>query len=195
MSATSQLVLLTGGIGAGKSVVARILAVMGFQVVDSDALARNIMDSDTVMRRRIAGEICAHAVDENGQLVRPALAAAVFGDAEKLQRLNGIVHPAVIQAIKNMLRVNDLPLIVETAIARESGLDKMADSVWYVTAPEDVRISRVMARNNLTEQQVRCRMASQNAEIPDNAVSIINDDTIALMPQILALTKQFVCNI
>lgn len=186
----SRLIAITGGIGAGKSVVSRILSTMGYAVYDTDSHARRIMDCSTALK----DELVRHFGDRvlvNGCIDRPYLASVVFNDSEKLKTLNSLVHSAVIE---DLLRwrdgLNCSIAFVETAILYQSGLDKHVDSVWEVTTPEDVRIARVMRRNGITRDEVKARIASQyhRPEHPHPKVTqLVNDDSTPLLPQILHL--------
>lgn len=182
-----HVIAITGGIGSGKSVVCHILLSMGFPVYDCDSRARLLQDSDPAMRRRIAAEVTPDALNPDGSLNRAALGQCVFSDADKLLRLNRIVHGAVAADLKAEIARCRQPLFfVETAILYESGLDKVVDSIWEVTAPEELRISRVMARNGLSAEAVKARIAAQR---PANSnlshYIILNDGETPVLPQIL----------
>lgn len=182
------LVLLTGGIGAGKSVVAKVLASMGYRVYDSDTQAKKIMDGSEDIKQRIAELVCKDAVTADGRIDRTRLAACVFKDANKLALLNGIVHTAVIDDIARELNKKQPCgiLFVETAIARESGLDRIADRIWVVDAPLQLRITRVCQRSALTPAQVNDRIKAQQPFMPAGCTVIENDGRQALLPQINA---------
>ncbi len=178
------MILICGGIGSGKSVVSRILRANGFEVYDSDLEARRLMDSSDEIKRRLCIEITVDAVDSQGNINRPRVAEVVFADASKLVVLNSIVHTAVKADIR--LRMARNPhLFVETAIPVSSGLVDFADEVWHVEAPEDLRIRRVMARNNTTAEAVRARIEAQRAEVVPDARVILNDGRHPLLPAVL----------
>ena len=92
---SEMVVLITGGIGSGKSVVSSILRANGYEVYDCDSEARRLMDSDAGMRCRLRNELCDDAVDDNGMIDRRKIASVVFSNPEKLAILNSIVHGAV----------------------------------------------------------------------------------------------------
>ena len=190
----NQLIAITGGIGSGKSVVSEILRVMGYAVYDCDAEAKRIMDTDLSIISAIATDIAASAIRTDGSIDRAELARIVFSDAEALRRLNSIVHEAVRRHLSQWSATpTSAPMpvkFVETAILYQSGLDRMVDEVWDVTAPEELRINRVMQRNGLSRHEVESRMAAQIyvPEHPHTAVRrIANGETDALLPQILHL--------
>jgi len=186
-----KLTAITGGIGAGKSVVSHILAAMGYKVFDCDSQAKSIMDNDREIKAKLKCEIHPEAVDDKGRINRAKISGIVFSDAEKLNTLNKIVHTAVVNAVKDWSSNEtnkDDHLFVETAILYQSGLDKIVDDVLEVVAPDEVRIKRVMKRNALSRQDVIARIKSQTFT-PQNRHKvehdIINDGHTALLPQIL----------
>lgn len=184
----SSIVALTGGIGSGKSVVSRILRIKGYEVIDTDAHAKAIMDSDDDIKQRLTAEI-DNSVVHNGVIDRRRLAEIVFADSEKLALLNSIVHGKVRDSLQNIANQREGVLFVETAIFYQSGLNRMADAEWRVESPLELRISRVMARNSLRRDEVIARIASQkfipNSDEPQPSLTIIyNDEQHLLLPQI-----------
>ncbi|MCI9606879.1 MAG: dephospho-CoA kinase [Muribaculaceae bacterium] len=184
------LIALTGGIGCGKSVVARILGILGYEVYDCDSRAKALMDADSCIKTQIRETLCDKAVDANGNIDRRLLAEIVFSDQRKLEVLNGIVHSAVRKDLLNW-HCGDKPAFVETAILYQSGLDRIVDAVWDVAAPPELRIERVMARNGLSRRQVIDRIEAQDSfEVlsPHPVVcSILNDGVMPVLPQVLSL--------
>ena len=191
-SKTAKLIAISGGIGSGKSIVCRVLKALGYTVYDCDSEAKAIMDADASIKSMIAERIAPRAINPDGSINRPVLAAEVFASPHKLQALNSAVHGAVRADIAR--RAAECPagiMFVETAILYPSGLDSMVDTVWEVTAPTPLRVRRVMKRNAFTENQVLDRIAVQdsyNPEHPHPSVHrLTNDDTTPLLPQIEAL--------
>lgn len=187
-----HITAITGGIGAGKSVVSNMLRTLGYDVFDCDFEARRLMDSDHAIKQRISAEISPETVTPDGIINRSLLSKIVFNDKAMLEKLNLIVHSSVRDEIKrwsSQYRQKGR-VFVETAILYESGLDRMVDDVWYVTAPEDIRIARVMARNNCSAKDVRARIESQKfiPEQPHSVVyDIVNDNFEPVLPQVLSL--------
>lgn len=185
------LIAIAGGIGCGKSVVSHILTALGYRVYDSDSRAKTLMDNDNGIKAAIACEISPEAITPSGQIDRKRLGAIVFADKEKLQRLNSIVHGAVKSDIAAWRKRHPVePLWVESAIIYESGISEMVDEVWEVTAPEDIRINRVVKRNNLSPQEVKLRIAAQAVTVAsphERVFTILNDDEQPLLPQVLNL--------
>lgn len=189
------LTAITGGIGSGKSVVSRILRILGHPVYDTDAEAKQLMDTDQEIRTRLAERFGAEILLP-GSIDRPTLSRIVFASPEALADLNAIVHAAVradIEAWAASLPASTPRPFVETAILYESRLDRMVTSVWDVTAPIPLRIERVMARNGLTAGQVQARIDAQSAHIPHtlhpDTHTIVNDNLTPLLPQIQALLR------
>ena len=156
-----KIVAITGGIGSGKSVVSRLLRVEGYSVYDCDSQAKRIMDNDDEIHRQLQTEFGEEVVVD-GVIQRQKLAGLVFGNSDNLRKLNSIVHPAVIADIKKWSAAGQEDLVfIETAILSESGIEALVDAVWVVDAPKNIRVARVMARNNMSESDVRKRIDSQ----------------------------------
>jgi dephospho-CoA kinase len=191
-----RLIAITGGIGSGKSVVARMVQVMGYQVYDCDSRAKALMTEDDDVRRQLVEAFGAETFLADGTLNRQHLSAVAFGNNESLSRLNGIVHPATADDMKQWGRKladgGAQVAFVETALLRTAGLDRLMDEVWHVTAPASVRIPRVMARSGLTAQQVQDRIASQAAEeaVAPGEHVIVNDGVSAILPQVIHLLNK-----
>jgi len=152
-----MVVGLTGGIGSGKSTIAKAFAALGIAVFNSDEQAKALIATDAQVKDAF-GEEAYH----NGEYNRAYIAQIVFNNSEKLAILNGIVHPALAEYFKQWAKKQTSPYVLkEAAILFESGSYKDCDYIITVTAPEQLRIARVMARDHCTEAQVRARMAQQ----------------------------------
>lgn len=190
------LIAITGGIGSGKSVVSRILRILGYDVFDCDSEAKALMDADRAIHKRLNDEIDREIV-RDGIIDRRRLADIVFADAEKLAVLNSIVHGAVRRRIEEWKSASPSSLVfVETAILFQSGLNEDVDYELRITAPEDIRIRRVMARNSLTAEAVRARIESQRFTPPLDAVippviTICNDGITPVLPQTEEILRNF----
>ena len=156
-----MIVGLTGGIGSGKSTIAKEFAVLGIAVFNSDEQAKALIATDAQVKERIIAAFGEEAY-QNGEYNRDYIAQIVFNNPEKLAILNGIVHPALAKYFKQWAKKQTSPYVVkEAAILFESGSYKDCDYIITVTAPEEVRIARVMARDHCTEAQVLARMVQQ----------------------------------
>ena len=189
-----KLIAITGGIGSGKSTVSHALEAMGFIVYDCDSQAKRLTDCSPEILSRIAAEISPTALNDDGTLNRKALADIVFNDSSSLGCLNAIVHSAVLNDIRQWIechRNSQALLFIETAILYQSGLDKLVDEVWHVEAPKNIRLTRVMQRNNLIAEEVEARINAQDSfrpeELHPRIFTILNDNTAALLPQIKSL--------
>lgn len=167
----TRIIGLTGGIGSGKSTVARFFEELGVSVYYADDRAKAIM-SDTVVIEAISKEF-GKEVLENDVIHRGKLAEIVFHNPDKLKTLNAIVHPAVQKDFEDWVKSkNQEPYILkEAAILFESGSYKNCDQIITVTAPEKIRIERVMKRNATSEKEVRSRMNNQWPESEKIALS------------------------
>lgn len=170
--------------------VSRILTAMGHSVYDCDSRARAIIDSDSTLLQDIARHVTPGAIAADGTYDRAATAAAVFAGPEKLKALNTLVHSAVIRDFNRWAAIHSGHIFVETAILRSSGLWQHVDNEWHITAPDALRIERVMARNSTTADAVSARIAAQQAETPWHhrpvpCVIMVNDGRRPLLPQIL----------
>ena len=166
-----MVVGLTGGIGSGKSTIAKAFAALGIAVFNSDEQAKALIATDTQVKERIIAAFGEEAY-QNGEYNRAYIAQIVFNNSEKLAILNGIVHPALAKYFKQWAKKQMSPYVLkEAAILFESGSYKDCDYIITVTAPEEVRIARVMARDHCTEAQVRARMAQQWSDAQRIALS------------------------
>lgn len=188
LQSTEGLTAISGGIGSGKSMVARIVAAMGYEVYDCDLRARAIMESAEITSA-LLNEFGAGIFDCDGHLMRQALAAIVFADRERLSALNAITHRAVRDDLASWSYARaGTRIFVETAILYQSGIDRMVSQVWEVIAPRETRISRVAVRNGMVRADIEARINSQDSYIPSTlhplTVHIINDGLTPLLPQV-----------
>ncbi|MBL8003392.1 MAG: dephospho-CoA kinase [Flavobacteriales bacterium] len=183
---------VTGGIGSGKSVVCRVLQVLGAPVFNADMEAKRCY-ADPEVRSAVIRAF-GEGVYIGDVLDRKALADRVFNDPEDLRRLNAIIHPAVRRRFHAWADAQVAPYVVmEAAILAETGGAKAFDHVVVVSAPEDLRISRVMERDGSGEEAVRARLRNQTDEATRLALAdtvIVNDDRTLVIPQVLELHRR-----
>ena len=189
---------LTGGIGSGKSTVARMLGRAGFAVVDADQIARDIMEPGSPVLDEVAAEFGADLIGADGALNRGELARRAFATTEDTKRLNSITHPAIraeserrfaaAEAAGEQAVIYDMPLLVDL------GLHKDMDLTVVVDVDKDERIRRLVAKRGLDESDARARMAQQiddEARLATADVVIDNNGPLdALDQQVAALVEK-----
>ena len=161
----SKIIGLTGGIGSGKSTVAKYIASKGIPVYIADYEAKMLME-DPLVIEEVQQLFDENVILENGKLDRGKIGEIVFNNKSKLDQLNGVIHPKVKQHFTKWLQKHkEFPFVVkEVAILFESGGDKECDKVILVTAPLQVRLKRTMERDNIPEELVLARMNNQMSE-------------------------------
>jgi dephospho-CoA kinase len=186
---------LTGGIGSGKSTVAKIFEVLGIPVYYADTEAKRIMNEDPQLKADIIKHFGQDAYMEH-ELNRPYLSSIVFNNKEKLSLLNSLVHPATIRDSKEWINKQTATYAIkEAALIFESGTQEFLDYVIGVSAPEHLRIHRAMKRDQLTREQVLKRMSKQIEEVIKMHLCdfiIYNDEVKPVIPQVLELHKKLV---
>ena len=156
---------LTGGIGTGKTEVSRILADLGAEIINADALGHQAYEPQTETWRQVVEAFGEDILSETGEVDRRKLGPIVFADERALKRLNAIVHPRIRQMIVE--RLDDLgakdlgAVVVEAALFIEAGWTPLADEMWVTSAPEETVIERLRARTGLDENAIRARIDSQ----------------------------------
>jgi len=185
---------LTGGIGCGKTTVARVFETLGIPVYYADAAAKRIMNEDPAIRSSLIENFGKASYTDSGTLNRSYLASLVFEDPEKREFLNQLIHPATIADANQWLAKQQAPYALrEAALLFESGAAEGLDYVIGVSAPISVRIRRVMKRDQLSEDDVKKRMATQLQDAIKLKLCdfvIINDERVGLLPQVLALHEK-----
>lgn len=180
------LIALTGGIASGKSTVAARLVERGAVHIDADQLARQVVEPGTPTLAKVVDEFGPEILRDDGSLNRAALGALVFSDPEALQRLNGIVHPAIwartralvqeaTEADPDAIVVYDLPLLVE--VNGERGLGQKFDLIVVVHADEDIRMQRMLELRGMSEADATNRLRSQASDAERLAVADVVIDT------------------
>ncbi len=184
---------LTGGIGSGKSTVARIFQSLGIPVYSSDMEAKRLMQERADIRKQIQKAL-GEASYPDGKPDYKYLASVVFKDQTALEKLNRIIHPATIEDAKKWMSTQTAPYCVkESALLFESAAAEGLDLVIGVYAPESLRIQRVMRRENITREAVLARMQRQISEeikrrLCDRVVT--NDEQRPLLQQVLDLHQE-----
>ena len=154
-----MIIGITGGTGCGKTTLLELLAARGAVILDCDAIYHRLLQEDASLLAAIEGRFPGTV--EGGILQRKKLGAIVFGDPAALQDLNRITHGAVKAEVLRLLTPEPKLAAIDAIGLFESGLDKLCKLTVAVTAPEDVRVQRLMARDGITEEYARSRIAAQ----------------------------------
>ena len=187
---THMLTAITGGIGTGKSIVSQLLRTMGYAVYDCDREAKRLMNEDAGLKASLIAAFGTYIYNKEGQLDRKALAAVIFNDSEALERANAIIHPATFADLEKWKQRQQGRCFFESAILWESGFDRQADEIWSVSAPLELRISRVQNRDHSSREQILSRIQSQmpQDEKDRRAHHVIrNDSAHSVIAQVNAL--------
>lgn len=193
MKEVPYVIGVTGGIGCGKSVVSRLLRLMGVPVYDCDSEAKRLMHESGAIREALIKVVGDEVYDATGRLNRAYLASYMFGDAGKVALVNSIVHPVVRADFKEWARRSGAVVAVESAILFEAGMEADVNAVWVVHAPENVRLQRAVSRDKSSEKAVRSRMRCQMSELEymDCADAVIyNDGKRSIITQVQELLHE-----
>ena len=187
---------ITGGIGSGKSLACRIFNLLGAPVYDADSRAKSLMTTDGILVSQIKKEFGVLSYRADGGVNREFLAEHVFNNPEKLKVLNSLVHPRVGEDFKRWAEKQSSAYILkEAALLFEAGSNKQLDKIIVVSAPEELRIQRVLQRDkHRTAEQVMDIIRNQLKDEEKLKLAdyiIINDESKPLIPQVLELHKQF----
>lgn len=188
---------ITGGIGSGKTLVSKIFGVLGAPVYDADSRAKNIMTTDGILVEQIKKEFGSLSYDASGMLNREYLSATVFAKQDRLKQLNALVHPRVaIDYEKWVTEQGERNYVLkEAALLFESGSYKMLDKIILVSAPKEIRMKRVLARDShRTKEDVEKIILNQLSESEKEANAnfvIRNNESELIVPQILDLHNRF----
>lgn len=187
MATNVRTIGLTGGIGSGKSTVARLLADFGATVIDADRVGHQVYAPGTPGWTQVVDRFGADIVAEDGSIDRRRLGAIVFADAGALLALNEIVHPLIGAEIARRIRVHrevptDSVLVIEAALLVEAGWNDLTDEMWLVRAGSETVVERVCAARGLDPAQVQARIAAQASDAERLAVAdvvIDNEGSLA----------------
>ena len=176
------LIGLTGNIATGKSEVARILAGLGARVIDADKIAHEVTRPGGPAYDAVVHAFGPQILAPTGAIGRARLGAVVFRDRDALQRLEEIVHPAVIAEVDRLIgQAREQVVMVEAIKLIEAGMHRRCDELWVVTAPRPVQIARLVATRGLTEEEAALRVDAQPPQEEKAALAdriIVNDGDI-----------------
>jgi dephospho-CoA kinase len=188
---------ITGGIGSGKSLVCKIFGVLGVPVYDADYRAKNLMTTDGILIDQIKKEFGSLSYDEQGGLNREHLSAAVFNQPAMLTKLNAFVHPRVEVDYSQWVtdHIKYKYVLKEAALLFEAGSYRKLDQIILVTAPQEIRIGRVLTRDKHRtrediEKIIKNQLPESEKEMKADFV-IRNDESELIVPQVLKLHERF----
>jgi dephospho-CoA kinase len=186
---------ITGGIGSGKTLVCEVMEAAGIPVYYADAEAKKLLESNELAVNGVTRIIGKGAYDSEGKANRSFIASVVFADKDKLEELNTLIHPMVQKHYRDWVNSKAGKPYVgkEAAIMFESGADRDMDFIIAITAPEDIRIKRVIARDGKTETEVRKIIKQQlpaSEVIKKSDFEIINDGETLVLPQLFDILEK-----
>ena len=185
---------ITGGIGAGKSLVAEIIKAMGYPVYNSDERAKELTESNPKIKEGLI-HLFGEEIYQNDTLNKFALAQAIFSDESLREKVNALIHPIVREDFNLWaLAQNNALVFNESAILFETGSFKNFDAIILVYAPEELRIKRIMKRDNCSENEVLKRMNSQFSDEEKYQLTefrVLNDEQTPLLEQVEQIILSF----
>lgn len=162
-----MLIGLTGGIASGKSTAVKYLQRLGAKTIDSDKIAHQVLEPGNEGYRRVVKEFGEEILDKHGEIDRKRLGKMVFSSPTLLSKLEDLTHPLIIAEIKEKARLlqqkSENPVVLDAPLLFEKDLDSMVDEVWVVYVRPEIQLKRLMARDNLSEEEARARI---NAQLP-----------------------------
>ena len=188
-----KLIGITGGIGSGKSTIAKVFMSIGYPVYNSDTRAKELINSNEELINSIKLSFGDDLYNSQG-LDRKKMASIVFNNPEKLELLNSIIHPAVGKDFEKWIDLQNTSFILkEAAILFETGIYKSLHKIILVSAPQETRIERVIKRDNTNQEEVLSRMNNQWSEEKKTELAdyvIDNSGNKLVIPQVLEIIKQ-----
>ena len=189
----AAIIGLTGGIGAGKTTVAKVFKALGIPVFNADEVAKELMHTNPVIKNQLLTTFGERVYLSSGALDKDYLADIVFKDAYQLELLNAIVHPVTIQAAKDWAATQSAPYVIkEAALLFEAGATDVLTAIIGVAAPLNLRIQRVMQRDACSKIEVEQRMRHQISDTIKLKLCdwvIDNNDQDLIIPQVLKIQE------
>ncbi|MBI9037830.1 MAG: dephospho-CoA kinase [Bacteroidales bacterium] len=185
---------LTGSIGSGKTLVSKIFEALGINVFYADSSAKALYENNEV-RKEIINIFGTSILTENNKIDKKAFAEIIFNDKSALKKINSIIHPLVMGDFVKWLmnHKNDPYILHEAAILFETDLSKEFDFVVAVSAPENLRIERIMKRDSVNRETVIARIRNQWSDEEKTKLAdfvILNDENELLIPQVLKINEK-----
>ena len=184
---------ITGGIGSGKTYVASVFQSLGIPIFNADIQAKKIMTSSRKLIKLLKEEF-GNDIYKDSDLNKEKLASIVFSNSDKLQKLNSLVHPIVKEEFNNWYKKQTSPYVIkEAAILFESNSHIGLDAVICVSAPLDLRMRRLLNRDDYSEKEIKKRIENQISQEEKEKLSdyiIVNDEKELLLPKIIRIHKE-----
>lgn len=188
---------ITGSIGSGKSTVAKVIESLNYPVFDADSSGKKHLKNPEIIQK-ISHEFGKEILLSDGSLNKKTISNIVFNDSTKLHFLNSIIHPLVIEDFFNWKENQKTDLVfMESALIFEHNLEYLFDTIICVWTPENECIERCIARDGVNEKDVRQRISNQmspNEKCLKSDFVIFNENSVAILPQILKIIKEIVSN-
>jgi dephospho-CoA kinase len=193
-----MIVSLTGGIGSGKTTIAKLFETMGCVVYNSDERAKELYNNPEV-KKQVIELLGVNAYSEDNKLNKIFVSDIIFNEKDKLEKLNAIIHPALALDFENFVKQQNSESIIikESALIFETELYKKFTTIILVIAPLEQKIKRVMSRNLISKEEVDKRMQAQwtdEQKLPLANYVISNSETDALIPQVLSVIQKLKSN-
>ena len=184
---------ITGGIGSGKTYVASVFQSLGIPIFNADIQAKKIMTSSGKLIKLVKEEF-GNDIYKDSDLNKEKLASIVFSNSDKLQKLNSLVHPIVKEEFNNWYKKQTSPYVIkEAAILFESNSHIGLDAVICISAPLDLRMKRLLNRDDYSEKEIKKRIENQISQEEKEKLSdyiIVNDEKELLLPKIITFHKE-----
>ncbi len=184
---------VTGGIGAGKTTVCKVFAVLGIPVFSADVEAKRIQDNDRNLQNKI-NSIAGKDLFASGKLDRSEMAKLIFSNKDLLEKVNSLVHPVVFKYFREWAASQDSPYsVMEAAILFESGAGRMMDRTLTVVTPMEERIERLVRGNKFTREQITERIKNQiddESRIKQSDYVIFNSENDMIIPAVLGIHRE-----
>ncbi len=186
---------ITGGIGSGKSTVARVFEILGIPVYYADHEAKKMMSESSALKNDITTLFGSQSYLPDGTINRKFISGIVFDNPGKLAQLNNIIHPAVLKHSNKWMQAQQSPYCIkEAALLFESGAHQNLDTVIGVFSPLPLRMKRIMERDHITIREIKSRISKQIDEdikmrLCDSIIT--NDEQLLVIPQVLELHHSF----
>ncbi|MCL2378076.1 MAG: dephospho-CoA kinase [Defluviitaleaceae bacterium] len=194
-----KIIGITGISGSGKTTVTRMLAKMGGYTIEADPLAHRVIRKGQPAHKEIVTAFGTDILDNEGEINRPALGKLVFGNKKKLTKLESIIHPKVIALTTALIAHARITgkhkfAVIDAALLIEAKMHKTCHSCWLITASHDIRLERIMARDNITKEAAEKRLASRAGDetLKPHATTIIqnNEGLAELKNQVKSALKK-----